>query len=142
LHRDLKPGNIFLDEHQNVKLGDFGLARILNPGSVFAQTHVGTPYYMSPEQIQEKKYNDKTDIWSLGCIVYELCALRPPFRANNHFNLANTINSGKFERIPKIYSDELWVVIQHMITVNPDYRCSIDELHNLPIIKERITAGN
>ena len=111
MHRDLKPGNIFLDEHQNVKLGDFGLARILNPGSVFAQTHVGTPYYMSPEQIQEKKYNDKTDIWSLGCIVYELCALRPPFRANNHFNLANTINSGKFERIPKIYSDELWVVI-------------------------------
>ena len=77
----MKPGNIFLDSNSNVKLGDFGLARVMSHESQFAFTHVGTPYYMSPEQINEQKYNEKCDIWSLGCILYELCALRPPFRA-------------------------------------------------------------
>jgi len=81
LHRDLKPGNIFLDGNSDAKVGDFGLARVLNHDSVFAQTHVGTPYYMSPEQINEQRYNEKSDIWSLGCIVYEMAALRPPFKA-------------------------------------------------------------
>ena len=72
LHRDLKPGNIFLDADNNVKLGDFGLSHVMGDESVFAQTHVGTPYYMSPEQINEQKYNEKLDIWSLGCIIYEI----------------------------------------------------------------------
>lgn len=53
LHRDLKPGNIFLDSNYNVKLGDFGLSRVMGDESVFAYTHVGTPYYMSPEQIND-----------------------------------------------------------------------------------------
>lgn len=118
LHRDLKPGNIFLDAQNNAKVGDFGLARIMNEDSVFAQTHVGTPYYMSPEQINEQKYNEKSDIWSLGCIIYEIAALRPPFRANSHITLAKTINTGKYERIPQMYSEELWKVIQRMITLN------------------------
>ena len=77
----MKPGNIFLDSNKDAKLGDFGLARVMNEESIHAQTHVGTPYYMSPEQINEQKYNEKSDIWSLGCIVYEMAALRPPFKA-------------------------------------------------------------
>jgi len=81
LHRDLKPGNIFLDTNSNVKIGDFGLARVMNGESQFAYTHVGTPYYMSPEQINDSKYNEQSDIWSLGCIIYELAALKPPFQA-------------------------------------------------------------
>ena len=99
LHRDLKPGNIFLDLNSDVKLGDFGLARVLNNESQFAFTHVGTPYYMSPEQIHDQKYNEKSDIWSLGCIIYELCALHPPFQAQNPMALAMKIKEGKFERI-------------------------------------------
>lgn len=79
LHRDLKPGNIFLDGGNNVKLGDFGLSRVLSKESVYATTNVGTPYYMSPEQINEQKYNDKSDIWALGCIIFEMAALKPPF---------------------------------------------------------------
>ncbi len=89
LHRDIKPGNIFLDGDKTAKLGDFGLARILTPDSLFAHTYVGTPYYMSPvepiyssvlitseqEQIIGNPYNEKCDIWSLGCLVYELAAL-------------------------------------------------------------------
>jgi NIMA (never in mitosis gene a)-related kinase len=75
LHRDLKPANVFLDSQHNVKLGDFGLAKVLAHSNSFAKTFVGTPYYMSPEQISELAYNEKSDIWSLGCLLYELCTL-------------------------------------------------------------------
>jgi serine/threonine protein kinase len=81
LHRDLKPGNVFLDSANNVKLGDFGLSRIMSDESVYAYTHVGTPYYMSPEQILEQRYNEKCDIWAAGCVLYEICSLRAPFEA-------------------------------------------------------------
>lgn len=83
LHRDLKPGNVFLDSNKNVKLGDFGLSKIMGQESVFAKTHVGTPYYMSPELIEGAPYNEKSDIWSAGCVIYELAALRAPFEATN-----------------------------------------------------------
>ena len=75
LHRDIKPGNIFLDSEKNVKLGDFGLARVLGKDSLFANTYVGTPYYMSPEQISGSPYNEKCDIWSFGCLLYEMAGL-------------------------------------------------------------------
>ena len=107
LHRDLKPSNIFLDANDNVKLGDFGLSRIIKATNSsekksdeetkdtpeenqeeMATTNVGTPYYMSPEQINEVAYNEKTDIWSMGCVMYELVTLQPPFTATNHLALA------------------------------------------------------
>lgn len=95
LHGDLKPANVFLDGKQNVKLGDFGLARILNHDMSFAKTFVGTPYYMSPEQMNHMSYNEKSDMWSLGCLLYELCALMPPFTASNQKELAGKIREGK-----------------------------------------------
>ena len=92
LHRDLKPSNIFFDSNNNVKLGDFGLSRIIKTeaeeSKCLAQTNVGTPYYMSPEQIKEDSYDEKTDIWSTGCVIYELVSLMPPFMAKNHLALA------------------------------------------------------
>ena len=94
LHRDLKPSNVFFDCNNNVKLGDFGLSRIIKNESgeenseAFASTNVGTPYYMSPEQIHENQYDEKTDIWSTGCVIYELVSLLPPFTARNHLALA------------------------------------------------------
>ncbi len=81
LHRDLKPGNVFFHADDTVKLGDFGLSRMMDDESVFAYTHVGTPYYMSPEQISEQRYNEKSDVWSAGCVLYEMAALRAPFEA-------------------------------------------------------------
>lgn len=82
---------MFFDNNNNVKLGDFGLSRILSDSSLYAHTNVGTPYYMSPEQIKETQYNEKTDIWSAGCVLFEIIALRPPFEASNHFALAKKI---------------------------------------------------
>ena len=91
------------------------MARVMSHESQFAFTHVGTPYYMSPEQINESKYNEKCDIWSLGCILYELCALRPPFVAQNPTALALKIKDGRYERIPSRYSDELQRTISWML---------------------------
>jgi serine/threonine protein kinase len=75
--------------------------------SVYAYTHVGTPYYMSPEQINEAKYNEKSDIWSAGCVLYEIASLKPPFEAQNSLSLAMKIKSGKIDRLSNRYSEEL-----------------------------------
>jgi len=138
LHRDLKPANLFLDGQNNIKLGDFGLSRVMSDQSMFAYTHVGTPYYMSPEQINESKYNEKSDIWSAGCLLYEIAALRPPFEASNHLSLAIKIKAGKFERLPIRYSEDLQKLIEVMLNVNPERRPSVEDLLTIPQVSMRI----
>ncbi|KXS15482.1 kinase-like protein [Gonapodya prolifera JEL478] len=136
LHRDIKPDNVFLDAEQNIKLGDFGLSRVMDdPDTQFARTYVGTPFYMSPELVNEAQYNTKSDIWSLGCLVYEMCALEPPFQAKSQSGLAAKIKLGKIPEIPKCYSNELRNAIKSMLQVNHAKRPTAVELLKLDRIQ-------
>ena len=98
-----------------VKLGDFGVARVMEHTAAKARTVVGSPYYISPEIIENRPYSFKTDIWSLGALLYELCALEPPFKANNLQFLALKIVQGAPPPLPKIYSDDLKLLVRSML---------------------------
>ncbi|KAL2135596.1 hypothetical protein VTI74DRAFT_7872 [Chaetomium olivicolor] len=134
LHRDLKPENVFLGEDNSVKLGDFGLSKVMQSHD-FASTYVGTPFYMSPEICAAEKYTLKSDIWSLGCIIYELCAREPPFNAKTHFQLVQKIKEGKIAPLPAVYSSELYAVIKDCLRINPDRRPDTATLLNLPVVR-------
>lgn len=111
------------------------MARVLSEESQYAKTNVGTPYYMSPEQVQEQHYDEKSDIWSLGCLLYEIIEFRPPFHSKNLINLANLIRSGKFERISMNYSYELQSVIASMLELDPKKRPSTQDLIKIPKVE-------
>eukprot|EP00444_Apocalathium_aciculiferum_P014944 CAMPEP_0183460128 /NCGR_PEP_ID=MMETSP0370-20130417/136937_1 /TAXON_ID=268820 /ORGANISM="Peridinium aciculiferum, Strain PAER-2" /LENGTH=291 /DNA_ID=CAMNT_0025652003 /DNA_START=61 /DNA_END=932 /DNA_ORIENTATION=- len=129
LHRDLKTSNLFLmKSKQVVKLGDFGISRVLEGSIEAAITVVGTPYYMSPEVCENKPYTFKSDVWSLGCVLYELCMLKHAFSADNLLGLVYKIVSDKYEPIPKMYSSNLNVLIQRMLEKDADKRPSVRDL--------------
>ena len=133
LHRDLKPENIFLGEDQSVKLGDFGLSKLMQSHD-FASTYVGTPFYMSPEICAAERYTLHSDIWSLGCIMYELCTKEPPFNANSHLQLVQRIRKGDFKPIPSIYSKDLANVIANCLKTNPVHRPDTVSLLTVPYV--------
>lgn len=134
LHRDLKPENIFLGCDNSVKLGDFGLSKLMHSHD-FASTYVGTPFYMSPEICAAEKYTLRSDIWAVGCIMYELCQKEPPFNARTHIQLVQKIREGKFPPLPEFYSPELRNTIGNCLRVNPDNRPDTATLINLPAIR-------
>ena len=138
LHRDLKPANIFLDHHDNAKLGDFGLSKILDECTDFACTKAGTLHYMSPEFLNEGKYSEKSEIWAIGCILYELCCLNKPFEASNELALALKIRDRKMEPISKNYSSELKRVITWCLAYNQKERPNVEDLLNIPEISKRL----
>ena len=92
LHRDLKSANVFLHKDGAAKLGDLNVSKVARRGLGYTQT--GTPYYASPEVWADKPYDYKSDIWSVGCVMYELCALKPPFRGNNLEQLYASVKKG------------------------------------------------
>lgn len=135
IHRDIKPDNIFLlNSGKTIKVGDFGLAKMLTSQNDFAKTYVGTPYYMSPEVLMDNPYSPVCDIWSLGCVLFELCTLQPPFQAKTHLQLQTKIKKGIIPELPNAYSAQLVSIIKECITVDPTERPScFDLLQILPI---------
>jgi NIMA (never in mitosis gene a)-related kinase len=128
LHRDIKSQNIFLTSKNTAKLGDFGIAKVLSNTIDKARTIVGTPYYISPEIIQNKPYNFASDIWSLGVILYELCALKPPFDAPSISALGFKIVRGVYQPIPSHYSRELKTFVSQLLSAEPMKRPRINEI--------------
>ncbi|XP_066239827.1 serine/threonine-protein kinase Nek3 isoform X2 [Saccopteryx leptura] len=138
LHRDIKSKNIFLTQNGKVKLGDFGSARLLSSPMAFACTYVGTPYYVPPEIWESMPYNNKSDIWSLGCILYELCTLKHPFQANSWKSLILKICQGSMNPLPSHYSYELQHLIKQIFKRNPSDRPSATTLLSRGILNRLI----
>ncbi|MEE6472328.1 hypothetical protein FKM82_009576 [Ascaphus truei] len=140
LHRDIKAQNIFLANNGTLaKLGDFGIARMLNNTMELARTCVGTPYYLSPEICENRPYNNKTDVWSLGCVLYELCALKHPFEAGSLRQLVFKICRGHFEPVSSKYSYDLRALISQLFKISSRDRPSINSILKKPFLEKRIS---
>ncbi|NWY17299.1 NEK4 kinase, partial [Aphelocoma coerulescens] len=139
LHRDLKTQNIFLTRTNIIKVGDLGIARVLENQYDMASTLIGTPYYMSPELFSNKPYNYKSDVWALGCCVYEMATLKHAFNAKDMNSLAYRIIEGKLPPMPKDYSPQLVEIIQTMLSKKPEERPSVKSILRQPYIKQQIS---
>ncbi|XP_073333314.1 serine/threonine-protein kinase Nek1 isoform X3 [Pagrus major] len=138
LHRDIKSQNIFLTKDGTVQLGDFGIARVLNSTVELARTCIGTPYYLSPEICENKPYNNKSDIWALGCVLYEMCTLKHAFEAGNMKNLVLKIIRGSYPPVSVHYSQELRSLLAHLFKRNPRERPSVSSVLDKPFLTCRI----
>ncbi|KAG1683871.1 Serine/threonine-protein kinase Nek4 [Nymphon striatum] len=140
LHRDLKTQNIFLTKSKIIKLGDFGIARVLDSTCQMATTLIGTPYYMSPEIFTNKPYNHKSDVWALGCCLYEMTSLRHPFNAKDMNSLMYKILKKKPPPMPRNYHSDLLALMKSMLSYEPDQRPSVQAILNNSFIRKNIAV--
>jgi NIMA (never in mitosis gene a)-related kinase 1/4/5 len=126
VHRDIKCANIFLTKDGVIKLGDLNVSKVAKAGMMKTQT--GTPYYASPEVWKDRPYDNKSDIWSLGCVLYEMITLLPPFRATSMQALAAKVTKGIYDPIPNSFSSELSSILKMCLQVVPAMRSSCDKL--------------
>lgn len=132
LHRDLKCANVFITADKVYKLGDLNVSKVLKKD--FACTQTGTPYYASPEVWKDQPYGVKSDMWSLGCVLYEMAALRPPFTAHDLSGLYKKVCAGIFDRIPFQFSNDLHTVISSLLKLDPKKRPNVEELLANPLV--------
>lgn len=137
IHRDVKSANIFMmEDFETVKLGDLNVAKVAKFDT--AKTQIGTPYYLAPEIWKNETYSYKCDIFSLGCVLYEMAALRVPFEAGSLPDLCRKITQGLINKIPSQYSDDLYQVIKLCLRTDPKQRPTVEELLNNPMVMSRV----
>ncbi|XP_017673467.1 PREDICTED: serine/threonine-protein kinase Nek11 isoform X2 [Lepidothrix coronata] len=137
LHRDLKAKNIFLKDNL-LKIGDFGVSCLLMGSCDLATTFTGTPYYMSPEVLKHQGYNTKSDIWSLGCILYEMCCMNHAFTGQNFLSVVIKIVEGDTPSLPDRYPSKLNALLSSMLNKNPSLRPTAAEILKTPYIDEQL----
>ncbi|XP_064907775.1 serine/threonine-protein kinase Nek11 isoform X7 [Columba livia] len=137
LHRDLKAKNIFL-KNNLLKIGDFGVSCLLMGSCDLATTFTGTPYYMSPEALKHQGYNTKSDIWSLGCILYEMCCMNHAFTGHNFLSVVLKIVEGDTPSLPDRYPSRLNAVLCSMLNKDPSLRPAAAEILRIPYIDEQL----
>jgi len=140
LHRDLKSQNIFITKQNIIKIGDFGISKSLANTRELAHTAIGTPHYLSPEICQRKPYNHKSDMWSLGCVLYELCALKLAFPDENFVSLIHSICRGSYQPISKNYSTKLADLVQVLLRPVPERRPSVEQLLSCSTLEKEVEA--
>lgn len=138
LHRDLKPLNIFLTKQGLVKLGDFGIARLMDSSMAEAKTTIGTPFYLSPEMCNSEGYNLKSDLWSLGVVTYELTVLRVPFGGVSLPAVALQIMGAEPDPLPKEYSADLNWIVFRFLEKEPSKRPNLDQVLRMPFVQSYI----
>ena len=136
LHRDLKSANVFLFKDGTAKLGDLNVSKITTRGLGYTQT--GTPYYASPEVWKDKPYNLKSDIWSLGCVFYELIMLTTPFKGKSMKDLYEKVKKGDYPQIPNYFSPKFQIVIDQILKIKPEDRPNAGDILNMPEIMGKI----
>jgi NIMA (never in mitosis gene a)-related kinase 1/4/5 len=136
LHRDMKSANVFLNIDGTAKLGDMNVSKVAKDGLLHTQT--GTPYYASPEVWQDKPYNIKSDIWSLGCVLYEAATLKPPFRADDMQGLYEKVIKGEFSPIQTHFSKDLRFVLRQLLQIEPSKRPTCEQLFRMPAVQRHL----
>ncbi|KAL4473371.1 hypothetical protein ABPG72_015614 [Tetrahymena utriculariae] len=136
-HRDIKNANLFLYKDGTTKIGDFNVSKQAKMGLLYTQT--GTPYYASPEVWSDQPYTSSSDIWSLGCVLYELATLSPPFNGESMKELYGKIMSGVYKKISPKYSIEMSNMISNMLQIDPKKRFSCSQILQLPYIQKKIS---
>lgn len=142
LHRDLKTQNIFLMLTGQIKLGDFGIARVLDATKDYAKTMVGTPYYLSPEIIEDRPYNFKSDVWSVGVVLYEMTTLKHPFDADSLVILASKILKDQYPTPDAMYTPDLKELIRRMLCKDSAMRPLIPEVLSVPFLQAPSVEAN
>ena len=138
VHRDLKSANVFLTKEGGVKLGDMNVSKISK--RCLEHTQTGTPYYASPEVWQDMPYDNRSDLWSLGCVIYECTCLKPPFRADDLPGLFKKVVKGEYPPLPRTFSNELQMIVASLIVTDPGKRANCAAILMNSEVKKRVAG--
>jgi serine/threonine protein kinase len=136
IHRDIKSANIMRPDSNIVKIGDLGVAKVLK--GTMTKTQIGTPHYMPPEVWRNKPYTFSSDVWALGCLLYEMATFNVPFEAKSLSELRFKVIKGVYPPIPSVYSPEMSAILRELLNLDPSTRFSAEQVLNHPIVQARM----